>query len=155
VQARLCVVLAAVHAARPGQIRTLHLDNVDLAGRRLTIAGNSRPLDDLTAHMLLDWLTYRRERWPNTANPHLLISYNSALGHGPVSHAWILNLRGLPGTLERLRIDRQLEEAITSGADPLHLAAIFGFSEGTAIRWATNARELISDPHPTRLPESP
>lgn len=155
VQARLCVVLAAVHAARPGQIRAMHLDDVDLAGRRITIAGNSRPLDDLTAQMLLDWLTHRRERWPNTANPHLLISYPSALGHAPVSHTWILNLRGLPGTLERLRIDRQLEEAITTGADPLHLAAVFGFSEGAAIRWAANARELIGEPHATRLPESP
>lgn len=57
VQARLCVVLAGVHAARPGQIRALHLDDVDLAGRRLTIAGHSRPLDDLTAQVLLDWLT--------------------------------------------------------------------------------------------------
>lgn len=148
VQARLCVVLAAVHAARPGQIRALHLDDVDLAGRRITVAGSSRPLDDLTTQTLLDWLAYRRERWPRTANRHLLISYASALGHGPVSHTWILNLRGLPGTLERLRIDRQLEEAVATGADPLHLAAVFGISEGTAIRWATNARELIGEPHP-------
>jgi hypothetical protein len=155
VQARLCVVLAAVHAARPGQIRAMHLDDVDLASRRITIAGNSRPLDDLTAQVLLDWLTHRRERWPRTANRHLLISYASALGYGPVSHTWILNLRGLPGTLERLRIDRQLEEAVATGADPLHLAAVFGFSDGTAIRWAINARQLIGDPHATRLPESP
>jgi hypothetical protein len=119
VQARLCVVLAAVHAARPGQIRALHLDDIDLAARRITIAGNSRPLDDLTAQALLDWLTYRRERWPNTANPHLLVSQESALRHGPVSHTWILNLRGLPGTLERLRIDRQLEEAVATGADQI------------------------------------
>ena len=154
-QARLCVVLATVHAARPGQIRALHLDDVDLAGRRITIAGNGRPLDDLTAQALLDWLAYRRERWPRTANRHLLISNASALGHGPVNHTWILNLRGLPGTLERLRIDRQLEEAVATGADPLHLAAVFGFSEGTAIRWATNARELIGEPHPDRLPQPP
>ncbi|MCM4078278.1 hypothetical protein [Paractinoplanes hotanensis] len=62
VQARLCVVLAAVHAARPDQIRAMHLDDVDIADRRITIAANSRPLDELTAQMLLDWLTYRRER---------------------------------------------------------------------------------------------
>jgi hypothetical protein len=105
--------------------------------------------------VLLDWLGYRRERWPHTANRHLLISYASALGHGPVSATWIPNLRGLPGTLERLRIDRQLEEAVTTGADLLHLAAVFGFSEGTAIRWATNARELIGDSRLSRLPESP
>lgn len=148
VQARLCVILAAVHAARPGQIRALHLDDVDLAEHRITIAGNSRPLDELTTHALLDWLNYRRERWPGTANPHLLVSSASALGHAPVSATWILNLRGLPGTLERLRIDRQLEEAIVAGGDPLHLAAVFGFSEGTAIRWASNARQLLSGPAP-------
>ncbi len=34
------------------------------------------------------------------------------------------------------------------------LAAVFGFSEAAAIRWDTNARELIGDPHATRLPES-
>ncbi|MFE9191057.1 integrase [Micromonospora sp. NPDC007208] len=145
-QARLYVILAAVHAARPGQIRALHLDDVDLATRRITIGGNSRLLDELTTHALLDWLAHRRERWPGTANPHLLVSSTSALGHAPVSHTWILNLRGLPGTLERLRIDRQLEEAITAGADPLHLAAVFGLSEGTAIRWATNARQLLTSP---------
>jgi hypothetical protein len=91
----------------------------------------------------MDWLTYRRGRWPHTANPHLLISQESALGHGPVSHAWILNLRGLPGTLDRLRIDRQLEEAIATGGDPLHLATVFGLSEATAIRYANNAQALL------------
>ena len=84
----------------------------------------------------------------------LAVTSNSLPG-APVSATWILNLRGLPGTLERLRIDRPIEEAITTGADPLNLAAVFGLSESTAIRWATNARQLIGDPHATRLPESP
>jgi hypothetical protein len=97
------VILAAVHAALPGQIRALHLDDLDLAKRRIIIAGNSRPLDDLTTHALLDWLAYRRERWPGTTNPYLLVSTTSALGHASVSHTWILNLRSLSGTLERLR----------------------------------------------------
>lgn len=112
------MILAAVHAARPGQIRALHLDDVDLAKWRITIAGNSRPLDDLTTHALLDWLAYRRERWPDTANPHLLVSTTSALGHAPVSATWILTLRGLPGTLERLRIDSQLEGSHHGGWGP-------------------------------------
>jgi len=43
--AQLFVALAAIHAARPGEIRALHLDDVDLAGRRLTVAGHERPLD--------------------------------------------------------------------------------------------------------------
>lgn len=64
--------------------------------------------------------------------------------HGPVSHIWILNLRGLPGTIERLRIDRLLEEAIASRGDPLHLAEVFGISDGTAIGYAANALKLLS-----------
>jgi hypothetical protein len=47
--ARLALALAAVHAARPKTIRELHLDDIDPGNRRLTLAGHSRPLDDLTA----------------------------------------------------------------------------------------------------------
>jgi hypothetical protein len=152
--ARVFVVLAAIHAARPGQIRALQLNDVDLAGRRLRIAGHERPLDDLTHRVLCEWLTYRTHRWPNTANSHLLISKETALRHGPVSHAFVLNLRGLPGTTERLRINRQLEEALTVGFDPLHLAAVFGIAEATAIRYATSARQLLEDGHAATAPSS-
>lgn len=43
---------------------------------------------------------------------------------------------------ERLRVDRRLEEALTHGADPLHLAFVFGTDEKTAIRYAQSARAL-------------
>ncbi|WP_203879783.1 hypothetical protein [Planobispora takensis] len=46
-------------------------------------------------------------------------------------------------TLERLRVDRQLEEALVSGPDPLHLAAVFGLDPKTAICYAENARALL------------
>lgn len=143
-QAKLCVVLAAVHAARPGHIRALQLDDVDLGNRRITIAGRPRPLDVLTYRVLVDWLGHRQRRWPTTANPHVLVSKQSALRHGPVSTAFLLKLRGLAATLERLRIDRQLEEAIACGADPRHLTAVFGINTTTAIRYATNAHQLQS-----------
>src|SRR6266568_4688709 len=114
--ARLALALAAVHAARPGTIRELHLDDADPGNRRLTLAGHSRPLDDLTRHLLLAWLEHRRHRWPGTANP------------------------------ERLRADRQLEEALTCSPDPLHLAVVFGLDDTTAIRYATIARQLLETP---------
>lgn len=155
VQARLFLALAAIHAARPGQIRALHLEDVDLPNRRITIAGHSRPLDGYTCQALLDWFRHRADRWPATANPHLLISKETALGHGPVSSAWILNLRRLPGTIERLRIDRQLDEALATAGDPLHLAVVFNLSEATAIRWALNAKALLNDSHATRPHDSP
>ncbi len=76
--ARLAVALAAVHAARPKTIRELHLGDVDLGNRRLVITGRARPLDDLTATLLLAWLQHRGHRWPGTANPHLIINQQTA-----------------------------------------------------------------------------
>jgi integrase len=120
----LIIALAAVHAARPGAIRTLQVDDVDRGNRRLTIGGRARPLDDLTHRLLLGWLDYRRGRWPNTANPHMLINQMTAMETGPVSGGFWLGaaFRGQDATLERLRVDRQLEEALTHSADPLHLS---------------------------------
>ncbi len=144
---RLIVVLAAVHAARTGAIRVLQLDDIDLGNRRLIVAGHARPLDDLTRQILLGWLDYRRTRWPNTANSHLLINTKTAMETGPVTAHWIAaGFRGQHATLERLRVDRQLEEALTHGADPLHLAVVFGLAEKTAIRYATAAKALLATP---------
>jgi hypothetical protein len=154
-QARVCVVLAAVHAARPGAIRALQLNDADLAGRRLRLAGKDRPMGELTCKALREWLEYRHRRWPHTANPHLLISKESALRHGPVSTAYLTSLRGLPATLERLRIDCQLAEAMATGFDPLHLAEIFGISEQAAIRYAVNARQLSGTAYQAPTPGSP
>jgi hypothetical protein len=66
---------------------------------------------------LLEWLDHRRTRWPNTANPHLLINQRSALSTYPVSRFFFAQqkLRGHPATLERLRVDRQLEKPSPTG----------------------------------------
>jgi hypothetical protein len=142
--ARLAVALAAIHATRPKTIRELHLDDADLGNRRLAIAGKARPLDDLTASLLLAWLTHRGRRWPGTANPHLIINQQTAMTTRAVSENWLTgSCRGLTATLERLRVDRQLEEALTCGAGPLHLAAVFGIDDTTAIKYATIARQLL------------
>ncbi|MFF4448717.1 hypothetical protein [Streptomyces sp. NPDC001502] len=76
---RLVLALAAVHAARSGAIRRLQLDDLDLGNRKLTIDGRSRRLDDLTLRVAREWLEFRRHRWPDTANPHLLINKITAL----------------------------------------------------------------------------
>jgi hypothetical protein len=69
----------------------------------------------------------------------------SANGTGPVSTIYFAKtaLRGQAATLERLRVDRQLQEALACGPDPLHLAAMFGLDPRTAIRYAENARMLL------------
>lgn len=141
---RLILALAAVHAARPKAIRDLLLDDIDLGNRRIAITGHTRPLDELTHRAILDWLDSRRTRWPNTANPHLLITQQTALEAGPVGQHWVTEaVRRQAATLERLRIDRQLEEALTHGPDPLHLSVVFGLDEKTAIRYAAAARQLL------------
>jgi integrase len=145
--ARLAVALAAIHAARPRAIRELHLGDIDLGNRRLVIAGTPRPLDDLTRNLLLAWLQHRGRRWPGTANPHLIINQQTAMTTRAVSENWLTgSCRGLTATLERLRVDRQLEEALTHGADPLHLAAVFGIDDTTAIKYAAIARQLLETP---------
>jgi hypothetical protein len=144
---RLSLALAAIHAARSKDIGHLLIDDVDLGNRRLTIGGRTRPLDELTHRALLDWLDYRRAHWPNTANPHLLVNRVTAVQVGPVGRVWITkSFWGLEATLDRLHVDRQLEESLAHGPDPLHLAAVFGVSPGTAIRYAAAARQLLQTP---------
>jgi hypothetical protein len=122
----------------------MRLDDADLGNRRLNIAGQVRPLDDLTHDVLLEWLQHRRTRWPTTANPHLIINQRTALDDRAVSKVWLTQaLRGQAATLERLRVDRQLDEALTRGPDPLHLAAVFGLDDKTAIRYAAAARQIL------------
>src|SRR5207245_2403363 len=119
--ARLTVALAGIHAARSSAVCALRLSDAGPGSRRLLLGGQPRPLDDLTAHLLRAWLENRRTRWPGTANPHLLINAQTALGTGPVSRTWVNTaLRGHTATIEALRVDRQLEEAMATGADPLH-----------------------------------
>ncbi|MFD8148433.1 hypothetical protein [Streptomyces sp. NPDC059708] len=150
---RLILALAVVHAARVAQIATLMLDDVDLGNRRLTIAGRGRPLDDLTMQLLLDWLEHRHRRWPNTANLHLLINNQTANTTSRASnHRISAAMRGQDATLERLRVDRQLEEAMVNGPDPLHLAEVFGLDEKTAMRCAESARALLEQPAAQQSP---
>jgi integrase len=142
--ARLALSLAAVHAARPETIRMLRLDDIDLGNHRLTISGVARPLDKLTRRLLLEWLSYRHQRWPNTANPYLIINKQSASATRPVNvNALTAPFRRQAATLEALRVDRQLDEALTHGPDPLHLAVVFGLDETTAIRYSTAAEKLL------------
>ena len=142
--ARLIVALAGVHAARSSAVCALRLSDAVPGRRRLLLGGQPRPLDDLTAYLIRAWLENRRTRWPGTANPHLLINAQTALGTGPVSRTWVnATLRGHAATIEALRVDRQLEEAMATGADPLHLAVTFGLDPGTAVRYASSARQLL------------
>jgi hypothetical protein len=139
---RVVVALAGVHALLPGQIRRLRLDQVDLPGQRFDPGGLDRPLDRFTAAAICRYVDFRNRRWPATASPYLLVTRKTAHTGEPVSEFWMTRLfRGLPVTAAQLRDDRIVEEALSCRADPLHLAAVFGFGPRTGLRYAQAARD--------------
>lgn len=144
---RLIVALAAVHAARWEAIRVLTLDDLDLPSRRITIAGHPQRLGDLSHRALRAWLDHRCAAWLHAPNRHVLISHRTALGDAPVSRgyvAWHLKPHGV--SVERIRRDRILHEALTGRPDPLHLSLMFGISDRPASQYARSARDLLARP---------
>jgi hypothetical protein len=152
---RLAIALAAVHAARPGAIRELTLDDIDMPSRRITIAGHRQPLGELTRNTLLAWLDYWRATWPDTASRHVLITRKSALGTRPVSPDYLDKHQPRGISLEHIRRDRILAEALATGADPLHLALVFNIDHTNAMAYANAARNLLSSPAEPALSRRP
>jgi hypothetical protein len=141
---RLIVVLAAVHAARTSAIRNLTLDDLDLPNRRITLAGHTQRLGELTHRALRTLLDQRRTAWPHTPNRHVLIAGRTALGTGPVSEVYLRFDLGQHGfSIDRIRGDRILHEALTAGPDPLHLALVFNLSHSAASRYTGLALQLL------------
>jgi hypothetical protein len=123
------------------------LDDLDLPSRRITIAGHPQRLGDLSHKALRAWLDHRRATWPHTPNRHVLLSKRTALRDAPVSRgyvAWHLKPHGV--SIERIRRDRILHEALTGRPDPLHLSLMFGISERPASQYARIAPGLLAEP---------
>ncbi|HEX4100342.1 MAG TPA: hypothetical protein VHY21_07315, partial [Pseudonocardiaceae bacterium] len=117
--------------------------------QRIHVDGSPRALDAFTVDAIKHYLAYRRRRWPHTSNPHLLVSSVSTHDHAPVCGPWLCRLfHNLPATATQLRQDRILEEALATGADPLHLAAMFGFAAETGLRYATAIAPQLTTPQP-------
>jgi len=151
---RAVVALAGVHALLPGQIRHLRIDQVDLPALRLDPGGLDRPLDEFTAAAIRGYLSFRGSRWPATTSPYLLVTRKTAHTGEPVSRFWMNRLfRDLPVTTEQLRDDRIVEEALAGRADPLHLAAVFGFGPRTGLRYAQAAGTTAEPAGPQRPPQ--
>lgn len=137
---RVVVLLAGVHALTRADIIALRLDDIDLDAAVITVRGTRRHLDRLLAATILAWLTERQQRWPASANPHLLVSYKSVYGLGPVSTAYVTRVfTQLPTNAAGLRADRLLDEAHACGGDPLRLVGLFGLSDDTAVRYCAEA----------------
>jgi len=143
---RLAVALAAEHAARTNTIRNLTLDDLNMPNRRITVDGHNQRMGQLTHQALTRWLGHRRATWPRTPNRHVLVNTKTVLSTGPVSGPFVRFSLGRNGfSIDRIRADRILHEALTAGADPLHLSLIFNIDHSTALRYTTIAEHLLSD----------
>jgi hypothetical protein len=126
---------------------------VDLPRRRITLAGAEQPLSDTAHQVLTTWLGHRRRQWPHSPNRHVLVNEQSAKTRAPVSRSY-LHHRLVPGIgLDRIRQDRILHEALTAGADPLHLTLVFQLSPSTASRYSSLAQHILED-DPSFVPGS-
>ena len=139
--AQLTVALVAIHGLGKREVPRLLLADLDLPGGRLLVrrplALHTVYLDDLTRALAAAWLRERHRRWPVTANPHLLISQQTAAMDTlpPVSLMVMNEIFGPLGlTPSGLRQDRLLDEARHT-ADPVHLMRVFGISDTTAMKY--------------------
>jgi hypothetical protein len=105
--ARLIIALAGIHAARSSTIRSILITDADPGSPRLLLAGRPRPWTASPPACCEPGWRIARGRRPGTANPHLLITTQTAFGTGPVSRTWVsATLRGHAATIEALRVDR-------------------------------------------------
>jgi integrase len=147
--AKLAVALVAIHALGKYELIRLRLDDLYLPRARLTVHRDTLRhtvyLDELTLALAGDWLRERHRRWPVTANPHLLVSQQTAADERdpPVSKLVIEEIfRPLGFTASKLRQDRLLDEARHT-EDPVGMMRVFGISVATAMKY-------IAAAHPER-----
>jgi site-specific recombinase XerD len=140
---RLMLLLAGVHALKNKQIRDLTVDDADLNTGTLRVGCRIRRLDRLTLAYLREWLEHRRTRWPVTANPHLILTTQSAGGTASVTSGFVTAaLRRLGHGPQRLRVDCILGEVEASDADPVRLIRLLGLSDATAMRYCAQRGAL-------------
>ncbi|MEV4282786.1 site-specific integrase [Actinoplanes xinjiangensis] len=149
---KVVIVLAAVHGLRPTDIARARLADLDLAAGRLLIhrvtGRHAVYLDELSHTLIAAWLRHRRERWPKSVNPHLLVSRRTAMDVRQQSigtEAMRAMVKPFGVTPSALRTDRILDEARQT-ADPIHLMRLFGICDETALRYVFAA-------HPERRRE--
>jgi hypothetical protein len=127
----LAVSLVAFHAVSGKDLRALKL--TDIVDGRLTIGERVIPLAAPVRTRLAAWLDHRNRRWPNSANPHLLINRRTAPRLTPVGRnfPWL----GITLRPQALREDRILHEIHATGGDVRRISDLFGLGVEGATRY--------------------
>jgi hypothetical protein len=149
------LALVAIHALTRSQISRLLLADLDRAQGQLRVRRTGRLdhtvyLDEVTMKLATAWLVERNRRWPNTTNPHLIVTRRTAVddAHPRASKEVTTSpFRTIGVPAGKLRQDRILDEA-RSTADPLGLMRIFGLANHSAVRYVAAARPAEIRPDP-------
>ncbi|MFI6006831.1 tyrosine recombinase XerC [Streptomyces sp. NPDC051366] len=143
---RLMVALVAIYALLPGQLIHLRRTDLDRSKGRLRLRRAGRMdhviyLDAFILRLVTAWELQRHRRWPDSSNPHLFVTRNTAVDDSgpPISVGVVqkpFKRLGLPAGV--LRVDRIFDEARHSG-DPVRLMELFGLSNLSATRYVLSA----------------
>jgi hypothetical protein len=145
-RSRLIVGLVAIHALFPKQLADLLNTDLDRARGLLRVRRAGRMdhliyLDEFTMRLATAWERERYERWPDSTNPYLIVSRNTAVedSPSPVTTNMVRKpFRAIGLTPGALRTDRIFDEARHT-EDPVRLMRLFGLSNLSATRYVLTA----------------
>jgi hypothetical protein len=137
--------LVAFHAITCKQLSMVLL--TDVQDGHLAIGGRHVVLAEPVRRRLGVYLDFRRDRWPQTANPYVFIHFRSAIKIAPVDADWISGRLG--GLAQIMREDRIVDELAATGGDLRRVCDLFGLSISGAERYmgAFNHPELEAADH--------
>ncbi|WP_139244513.1 hypothetical protein [Arthrobacter alpinus] len=122
--------LIGYHALRSEHVRALLL--TDIQDGRIHLPGRTVLLARPVRESLSAWLDHRAIQWPETSNPYLFVTKQSAVRATPVSNVWVIHTLGM--SPQALREDRILHEA-NATQDIRRLCDLFGLSVKGAERY--------------------
>jgi hypothetical protein len=127
----VAVALVAFHGLTARQIREILL--TDVRDGRLTIDRREIPLAGPVRVRLRAYVDHRARRFPDTANPYLLVNRKSAPRTTPVNLRYPWHRYELAA--KPLREDRILHEIHATGGDVRRICDLFGLSVKAAMRY--------------------
>jgi integrase len=135
---RVVGLLCLLHAASNAEVRHLKVDAIadDLTTATLGNRPHPVPLDPFTADAIDACLRQRRAM--PTANPHLLVSFQTRLHRGPCSIALANDLVQRAGVTTKLLRATRLSE-MTQQLDPRVVAEALGITHAAALHYVIGA----------------
>lgn len=134
----LAVSLVAFHALMTSQVQHIKLTDI-IDGRLRMPDGRFIPLAKPVLVRLAAWLDHRAKRWPETKNPYLLVTIQTAPRLSPPSRNFPWKKAGV--TAQALRTDRILYEVEQTGGDIRRICDLFGVAIETALRYSATILE--------------